>query len=71
MATNDTTTRTLRIVKTLTDRLTDLERRVGVKPRATASMQGLSAYERTCRLVDLGRQNEIEVPLPPTRARRR
>ena len=50
MATNDTTTRTLRVVKALTERVTDLERHVGARPnRATASMHGLSPFERTCR----------------------
>ena len=68
---NDDLLRTLRIVRTMHDRLTNLERRVGVKPRATASsLQGRSGYERTCRLVDLGRQDEIVAPLPPVRGRR-
>ena len=68
-ANQDVTTRTLRVVRTLTDRVADLERRVGAKPRAIASAG--SAYARTCALIDAGREREIAVPPPPSRGRRR
>ena len=69
-ANKDITTRTLRIVKTLADRVVDLEQRVGgARSHATASAG--SSYARTCALIDAGRQRDIEVPLPPGRARTR
>ena len=68
----DTTTRTLRIVKTLAERVADLERRLGAKPALAlaASLKGLSPFERTCRLVDAGLEHQIVCRPPPTRARR-
>lgn len=73
MATNDTQVRTLKIMRALADRVVDLEQRLaGAKPpRAIASMRGATGYERACRLVDAGRQNEIIAPQPPGRGRRR